>query len=264
MSIKSLGGQDALALHQLKGPDPQEIRMTKDQDEAARAFESYMVEMMVKEMRKTVPDGMFSGGSAEVFSSLFDQELSSRIAESGGFGFGNMLKDQMVGQEMIAASHSLERNFDPHVRHRVKGVLDSAMPVQDGVVTSKFGKRSDPFHGKTRNHKGLDIAAPRGTPIHPIREGTVVSAGKRGGYGNVVILEHGDGTTSLYAHCDKLKVAKGDRVGRGDVIATVGSTGRSTGPHLHLEVHRDGAAVDPMTELEQHNHNHNHPTLVRK
>ena len=262
MSIKSLGGQDALALHQLKGPDTREIRMTKDQNEAAMAFESYMVEMMVKEMRKTVPDGMFSGGSAEVFSSLFDQELSSRIAESGGFGFGNMLKDQMGGQEMTIASHSLERNFDAHVRHRAKSALGTALPVEDGVVTSQFGKRSDPFHGKLRNHKGLDIAAPRGTPIQSIQSGTVVSAGKRGGYGNVVVLEHGDGTTSLYAHCDELKVAKGDRVGRGDVIATVGSTGRSTGPHLHLEVHRNGEAVDPMAEIE--NHVHNPRTLVQK
>jgi len=262
VSIKSLGGQDVLALHQLNAPDTREIRMTKDQDEAARAFESYMVEMMVKEMRKTVPDGMFSGGAAEVFSSLFDQELSNRIADSGGFGFGDMLKGQMVGQDMTMASHSLERNFDAHVRQRAKGILDSALPVQDGVVTSQFGKRTDPFHGRLRKHKGLDIAAPRGTPIQSIRPGTVVSAGKRGGYGNVVVLEHGDGTTSLYAHCDELKVAKGDRVGRGDVIATVGSTGRSTGPHLHLEVHRNGAAVDPMTELGDHLHNTR--TLVRK
>jgi murein DD-endopeptidase MepM/ murein hydrolase activator NlpD len=262
VSIKSLGGQDALALHQLKGPDIRELRMTNDQDEAAKAFESYMVEMMVKEMRKTVPDGMFSGGSAEVFSSLFDQELSNRIAESGGFGFGDMLKDQMAGPDVTMSSNGLEQSFDAHVRHRAKGIFDAALPVEDGVVTSKFGKRSDPFHGKSRNHKGLDIAAPRGTPIQSIRPGTVVSAGDRGGYGNVVVLDHGDGTTSLYAHCDELKVAKGDKVGRGDVIATVGSTGRSTGPHLHLEVHRNGAAVDPMSELE--NQLHNTRTLVRK
>ena len=99
-------------------------------------------------------------------------------------------------------------------------------------------------------HKGLDIAAPTGTPIHPIRPGTVVSSGKRGGFGNVVIVDHGAGVTSLYAHCNELKVQKGDKVRPGDVIATVGSTGRSTGPHLHLEVHKDGRAVDPMAELK--------------
>jgi len=262
VSINFLGGQDALALHQLNAPDIREIRTTKDQDEAARAFESYMVEMMVKEMRKTIPDGMFSGGPAEVFSSLFDQELSNRIADSGGFGFGDMLKDQMVGKDMVLDSDGLERNFDSHKRQRAMSILSSALPVEDGVVTSQFGKRTDPFHGKMRKHKGLDIAAPRGTPIQSIRPGTVVSAGKRGGYGNVVVLDHGDGTTSLYAHCHELKVAKGDRVGRGDVIATVGSTGRSTGPHLHLEVHRNGAAVDPLSELE--NQLHNTRTLVRK
>jgi murein DD-endopeptidase MepM/ murein hydrolase activator NlpD len=76
------------------------------------------------------------------------------------------------------------------------------------------------------------------------------------------VVDHGDGTTSLYAHCHELKVQKGQRVGRGDVIATVGSTGRSTGPHLHLEVHKDGAAIDPMSVLDEdhghHNHNHAH------
>ena len=131
--------------------------------------------------------------------------------------------------------------------HHDHGVGD--MPVE-GVITSRFGHRSDPFHNKKRMHKGLDIAAPTGTPIHPIRPGTVVSSGKRGGFGNVVIVDHGAGVTSLYAHCNELKVQKGDKVRPGDVIATVGSTGRSTGPHLHLEVHKDGRAVDPMAELK--------------
>ena len=73
----------------------------------------------------------------------------------------------------------------------------------------------------------------------------------------MVVVEHGDGTTSLYAHCHELKVRKGDKVRQGDIIATVGSTGRSTGPHLHLEVHQDGTAIDPMLALE-HNHDHDH------
>jgi len=133
------------------------------------------------------------------------------------------------------------------------------MPVDGGVVTSKFGARRDPFHGKKRMHKGLDIAAVEGTPITPIRPGTVVSSGVRGGYGNVVVVDHGDGTTSLYAHCHELKVEKGQKVGIGDVIATVGSTGRSTGPHLHLEVHKNGTAIDPLVELEHgHDHDHDH------
>ena len=263
MSIKALNGTDALALHQLSEPASESIRMSKDQMEAAKAFESYMVEMMVKEMRKTIPDGMFSGDSTEIFSGLFDQEISKRIAETGGFGFEEVMGDAMGGKRVApqqstflpirvpnvvpGGHHDHDHHHDHHHDHD-HGAGD--MPV-DGVITSRFGKRSDPFHGKTRHHRGLDIAAPTGTPIHPIRPGTVVSSGERGGYGNVVVLDHGDGTTSLYAHCHELKVKKGDKVGHGDVIATVGSTGRSTGPHLHLEVHRDGKAIDPMAELKQ-------------
>ena len=83
MSIKPLSGADALTLHQMSEPASDSIRMSKDQMEAAKAFEAYMVEMMVKEMRKTIPDGMFSGESTEIFSGLFDQEISKRIAETG-------------------------------------------------------------------------------------------------------------------------------------------------------------------------------------
>jgi len=277
VSIKTLTGADALALQELSAPATESIRMSKDQHEAATAFESYMIEMMVKEMRKTIPDGMFSGGQAEVFSGLFDQEISKRISETGGFGFGDLMGDAM-GVQRAAPSpasflpisggiprteahadvrghdhdhiqlHGHNHDHDHHHHHdHDHGAGD--MPVE-GVITSRFGHRSDPFHKKKRMHRGLDIAAPTGTPIHPIRPGTVVSSGERGGFGNVVIVDHGGGVTSLYAHCHELKVKKGDTVRPGDVIATVGSTGRSTGPHLHLEVHKDGKAVDPMAELK--------------
>ena len=265
MSINTLNGADALALHQLSAPERDPIRMSKDQHEASRAFEGYMVEMMVKEMRKTVPDGMFSGGSAEIFSNLFDQEIAARIAESGGFGFGDMLADQMVSGPVDGAAPSFLRISGTE---KATALPRAELPVDVGVVTSHFGFRADPFHGKQRRHNGLDIAAPTGTPIQPIRPGVVASVGTRGGYGNVIVVDHEDGTTSLYAHCDELKAIKGQRVGRGDVIATVGSTGRSTGPHLHLEIHRNGAAVNPMAELEHaiedlgpiraHDHDHDH------
>ena len=276
MSIKPLSGADALTLHQMSEPASDSIRMSKDQMEAAKAFEAYMVEMMVKEMRKTIPDGMFSGESTEIFSGLFDQEISKRIAETGGFGFDEVMGQALNGERLApqpssyipmvtyqpvasnpaASVHDHDHDHHHHHHHH-HDHGPGEMPVE-GVITSRFGLRSDPFHGKTRHHKGLDIAAPTGTPIHPVRPGTVVSSGERGGYGNVVVLDHGDGTTSLYAHCHELKVKKGDKVGYRDVIATVGSTGRSTGPHLHLEVHRDGKAVDPMAELKRSLRNTDH------
>lgn len=112
-------------------------------------------------------------------------------------------------------------------------------------VTSGFGWRSDPFHGERKFHYGLDLGAPAGTPIAAVRPGKVIHAGPAGTYGNLVIVDHGDGLTSRYAHCSSLDVAVGDEVAAGQAIARVGSTGRSTGPHLHFEVRKGGKAIDP-------------------
>jgi len=120
------------------------------------------------------------------------------------------------------------------------------IPVR-GRVSSQFGARRDPLHGKVRRHQGVDIAAQRGTPIAAAAGGTVVFAGKRGGYGNLVEIEHADGRRTRYAHAEKILVKVGDQVERGETVATVGSTGRSTGPHLHFEVKEEhGARIDPL------------------
>jgi murein DD-endopeptidase MepM/ murein hydrolase activator NlpD len=118
-----------------------------------------------------------------------------------------------------------------------------------GRVTSTYGRRVDPINGGARDHHGVDIAAPRGTPIGAAAAGTVVFAGRRGGYGNTVIIEQPDGKQTLYAHAEELLVKAGERVNAGQTIATVGSTGRSTGPHLHFEVRENGQPIDPSTTL---------------
>jgi peptidoglycan hydrolase FlgJ len=115
-----------------------------------------------------------------------------------------------------------------------------------GRVSSGFGERHDPMHGRVRRHAGVDIAAPQGTPIAAAAAGKVVFAGRRGGYGNLVEIEHADGQRTRYAHAARLLVQVGDEVKPGQPIATVGSTGRSTGPHLHFEVKKDGARIDPL------------------
>jgi murein DD-endopeptidase MepM/ murein hydrolase activator NlpD len=119
----------------------------------------------------------------------------------------------------------------------------------DGSVSSSFGHRSDPFSGERKSHRGVDIAAAAGSPIQAVRAGTVTFAGDRGGYGNVVVVDHGRGLETRYAHCESVDVQVGDAVRAGAPIATVGSTGRSTGPHLHFEVRQDGQAVDPNQVL---------------
>jgi murein DD-endopeptidase MepM/ murein hydrolase activator NlpD len=127
-----------------------------------------------------------------------------------------------------------------------KGVL--AWPV-NGEVTSGFGYRMHPIFHVRKMHTGVDISAGMGTPIKAAAAGTVIFAGWRGGYGQAVIISHGNGLATLYAHQSKLLVSVGDKVKRGEVIGKVGSTGYSTGPHLHFEVRVNGNPVDPMGYL---------------
>ena len=114
-------------------------------------------------------------------------------------------------------------------------------------IASGFGMRIDPIYGTPKMHKGLDFTAPQGTPIYATGNGTVVVAGFTGdGYGNHVIINHGYGYETLYGHMVKVKVKAGQKVKRGEVIGWVGSTGKSTGPHCHYEVHINGQEVDPV------------------
>ena len=112
-----------------------------------------------------------------------------------------------------------------------------------GIITSRFGARS----GGT--HTGLDIAGPTGTPIMAAAAGTVTHSGYKGNYGNLVIVTHSNGVQTYYAHCSQLKVEYGQQVAQGQVIATRGSTGNSTGPHLHLEIRVNGVAQNPQNYL---------------
>lgn len=119
-------------------------------------------------------------------------------------------------------------------------------PVLKGFLSSAFGKRRDPFNGRVRFHEGVDFAARRGDPIVAIGAGVVSWSGRRSGYGLVVEVNHGDGLVTRYAHNSKNLVKVGDAVVAGQVLGTVGSTGRSTGPHLHFEVLKDGRPVNPV------------------
>jgi murein DD-endopeptidase MepM/ murein hydrolase activator NlpD len=117
-------------------------------------------------------------------------------------------------------------------------------------VTSEFGYRIDPINGGDDNHTGIDIKMPLGTNIMAVKDGTVTKVVySDSGYGNRVIIDHGDGLETLYAHCSRILVEEGQEVKQGDVIAKVGSSGKSTGPHLHFEVRVDGKAVNPRLWL---------------
>ncbi len=122
--------------------------------------------------------------------------------------------------------------------------VPSVWPTR-GWVTSDFGSRLDPYTSERVMHAGLDIAGPHGKEVVSPSDGTVVFAGLEGGYGNVVVLDHGYGIKTRYGHLSSIKVKSGEKVKRGDVIAALGNTGRSTGPHLHYEVRVNGIAQNP-------------------
>jgi len=134
----------------------------------------------------------------------------------------------------------------------LNSVTNFALPLLSAPISSGFGWRVHPITGERKLHKGVDFAVPTGTPIFAAAEGTVSYAGwTDDGYGNVVELQHENGALTLYAHTNKVYVSKGQFVNKGQAIAEVGSTGRSTGPHLHFEIQPDGrTAVDPMDYLQ--------------
>lgn len=130
-------------------------------------------------------------------------------------------------------------------------LLPTKDPLPDGFVGSRFGVRIDPFTGRNAMHEGIDFNAPVGTPIIAAGSGQVLTAGWHPGYGNHIDLDHGQGLVTRYAHASRLLVKEGDIVKDGQHIADVGSTGRSTGAHLHFEVRRSGEAIDPLAYLQQ-------------
>ncbi len=130
-------------------------------------------------------------------------------------------------------------------------LIPSGMPVNEGYISSPFGHRIDPFTGQRSFHPGLDIGVPFGESVHAIAAGVVTYAGVREGYGKVVEIDHGDGYMTRYAHNSKLLAHVGEHVHAGEVISDAGSTGRSTGPHVHLEVWHDGKLVNPIAYVRR-------------
>ena len=118
-----------------------------------------------------------------------------------------------------------------------------------GLLRSSFGRRSDPFSGEGAFHTGIDIAAPSGTAVHVTADGVVEAAGWRGGYGKIVIVDHGNGLETCYAHLSQVLVVPGEEVRRNETIALTGTTGHTTGPHVHYEVRVAGTAVNPYRYL---------------
>lgn len=142
--------------------------------------------------------------------------------------------DEIV-QKAVAAS------LNP--REAEQNSFDARLPPVGGTITSRVGMRIDPIDGAWRQHNGVDIAIPSGTPVRPVAPGVVVYSGSRPGYGNTIVVEHDNGIITLYAHNSRILVAEGQPVTQESTLALSGSTGRSTGPHLHFEAWQAGTNV---------------------
>jgi murein DD-endopeptidase MepM/ murein hydrolase activator NlpD len=163
--------------------------------------------------------------------------------------------DKIAGEDTQASDDQFHamflswRKLDTAQQHPTISV-PSVRPVNMATFTSAYGVRSDPFRHSAAMHAGIDLAAPQGTAVYATADGTVDRADWFGGYGNCVEIDHGKGIATRFGHLSRILVHPGQTVHRGDLIALVGSTGRSTGPHLHYEVRIDGHAVNPVPFLQ--------------
>jgi murein DD-endopeptidase MepM/ murein hydrolase activator NlpD len=167
-----------------------------------------------------------------------------------------------MGGPLIALLPSRDGSIDPRFRrlglslarmdalHRGLQGIPQVVPAASSRISSGFGYRTDPFAGSPAFHAGLDFTGPTGAPIYSAASGKVAFAGHRPGYGNVVEINHGNGLRTRYAHMSAFRARSGESVKAGQVIGAVGSTGRSTGPHLHFEVRHNGQPVNPRPFLE--------------
>jgi len=172
------------------------------------------------------PEG--EGTSAEIpdLSSMLSQ-LEQRV---------DLRESQLSALENLILARELKQEIHPEGR-----------PVANGFISSYFGERSDPFDGREAFHKGVDFAATQGSNVTAVAAGVVTWAGERSGYGKLIEINHGDGFLTRYAHNERTLVTVGQTVKRGEPVALMGSTGRSTGPHVHFEVLRNGRQVDPLS-----------------
>lgn len=222
---KDLGGEDAA---ELRGQ--------------AVKFEALFMKFMLDSMRKTIHESELFGDpssvSNNIYKSMLDAEYANLMAEHQSFGLAEMVlkqfgidsQDELSDKSLLGGSSPLAGRF--------------ASPVV-GEVTSPFGLRVHPILGELRMHTGIDLAVPVGRKIHSAEAGKVVFAGRKSGYGKLVIVDHQNGFCTYYGHLSDFMVGPGDTVRRGQPIARSGNTGRSTGPHLHFEIRIGGRPVNP-------------------
>lgn len=248
--------------------------------EMAHQFESLFIAQMLRQMRQSLTmasdEEGESGHEFGAMTDTIDTQLAQQLSAAGGIGIADVImksfaRDSGGGPsgppDGLTAAGLKPRLHDSSsaagLKPRLHDSIEDAAPVRGGGalaplaasavslplgqhVTSAFGWRKDPISGETRFHKGVDVRAAYGQSVPAAADGKVVQAGEQGSYGLTVVIEHGSGIRTRYAHLSEVAVRAGDTIARGQDIGRVGRSGRSTGPHLHFEVLADGQPVDPV------------------
>jgi len=213
--------------------------------EAGRALEALLLKQLL------TSSGVFKGSGtpgSDLTQSLFADTLADAVAKSGGLGLAVPVEREL--RSIQTGTHGAPSpTVVPGAPTATASAIRATVADPAAHLTSPFGLRVDPLSGALKEHDGIDIAAQAGSPILAAGDGIVVAAGSRGGYGQAVEIKHGSGLTTLYGHASQVLVHPGDHVAKGQPIATVGQTGRATGPHLHFEVREGGRPLNPTRAL---------------
>jgi len=195
---------------------------------------AHMGQLTLDEFDFSEPAAVGGPAGLAPMRSTAEEQLKPAIA-----ALGDKLRrqsSQLDALQFLMANRQLENDLTP-----------AGWPVRKGWISSRFGARNDPFTGEAEHHGGLDFAGTRGTEVLSVASGVVIWASNRTGYGKMVEIDHGNGYRTRYAHSDELSVQAGDHVSTGQVIALMGSTGRSSAPHVHFEVLKDGTRINPAS-----------------
>ncbi len=212
---------------------------------AATACSAILVSAAAPALANTANSAATTTTSADIVQPLRDAD--GAVVENGDTRFKSLFASWTAIERTAPTVGAIEAApaFSSPVPQRGISV-PSRMPLEGAALTSGFGMRTHPVLGGRRQHQGIDLAAPTGTPVYATADGVVGRADWYSSYGLYISINHGASMETRYAHLSRLAVAAGDNVKKGDLIGYVGSTGRSTGPHLHYEVRVEGLAVNPI------------------
>lgn len=249
--------------------DPQAKRANEVKT-AAKQLEAFFLRQMLSEAKPQGGGAIDGGFAGDTFKQMFDDALADKMSAAGGIGMSQMFAKQLAkaagtsaetGTDAAPIASAPVASSSQTIADQISAITSQnpssgvpagaphlILPVA-GRASSGYGLRADPIKHEMINHPGFDLAAPTGTQVTAAAGGTVVHAGPAGTYGNLVTVRHANGFETRYAHLSEVDVKEGDTVQAGQDVGKVGTTGYSTGPHLHFEVRKDGQAIDPAPLL---------------